>query len=121
MFNWLTPNIQKGIALSFLFSWFLAQGRFALFWQALSGQVTLSSGTGGVGILGPAILPDITGSDVTGGEDTTSGGGQPGEGELPPGSTEEPPPVEPTPPAAGELPPGETGGEGPDLLPDFGF
>jgi hypothetical protein len=41
--GFLTPNVQKGIALAFIISWYLAQGRFVLFWQALTGQVSINA------------------------------------------------------------------------------
>jgi hypothetical protein len=96
--DWLTPNVQKGIALAFVFSWYLGQGRFKWFWKALSGQVTLGTSSGSVGIIGTPVLPDLP-SGVGGGTDE-----QPEEPptELPPG--EEPP---------AELPPG---GENPEPI-----
>lgn len=40
--RWITPNVQKTVALAFIISWYLAQGRFALVYQALSGKVQVS-------------------------------------------------------------------------------
>ena len=42
--SWITPNVQKGVALAFVLSWYLAQGRLPLFWQALTGQVKVTPG-----------------------------------------------------------------------------
>ncbi len=39
---WITPNIQKGVALAFIISWYLAQGRFSLAFQALAGKLVVS-------------------------------------------------------------------------------
>ncbi len=41
--NWITPNVQKGVAIAFVISWYLAQGRFPLFWKAVTGQVKVSA------------------------------------------------------------------------------
>jgi hypothetical protein len=40
--GWITPNVQKVAAIVFVFSWFLAQGRFGLFWNAMAGKVVVN-------------------------------------------------------------------------------
>jgi hypothetical protein len=112
MFNWLTPNVQKGIALTFIFSWFLAQERFKWFWLALSNQVTLGTSGGSVGIIGTTVLPDLPGGQQP--------SDQPPEDQTPP--TDELPPGEEPPaelPPSGENPLPLPGSELPSDLPFF--
>lgn len=67
------------------------------FWQALSGQVTLGTSSGSVGIIGTTVLPDLPGGQGEEDEppDTPELPEGPGTPELPAGG-DNPEPIDPT-------------------------